>query len=151
MGLWDELCLISGLCPGGGPHLLFGDLESCLERIFEGLQKQKLELNLNENQLRDELQKILLLFRHEDYRDDTDYERAIVEGSLTSPYYFPFRSEKWDGWKAIAIGNFDESQGFSSKIDGFVSYIPFYFPLHDTTSGYHHSPCDISFWPRWPF
>jgi hypothetical protein len=151
MGLWDELCLICGLAQGGGPGRLFGILEDCLEKIIEDIRKQKLELNLTENQLRDEIQKILLLFQPEDYRNDSDYERGVVEGSLPSPSYFPFSFEKWDGWEAIAIGIFDESQDVPSRIDGFVSYILSGISSHDIPSGYYHSPCDISFWIRWPF
>ncbi|PVG01685.1 hypothetical protein CPB86DRAFT_781497, partial [Serendipita vermifera] len=129
MGCWDELCLICGLCPGGGPGTLFGDLEEILSTIMEGLEHMDLELDLNGDQLREEIRKVLLLFDEKDEDDDEDddddededdhesddegdnegdneddhdnddseytlYERAVMNGSITSASYFPLRSEE---------------------------------------------------------
>ncbi|CAG8701893.1 15292_t:CDS:2, partial [Acaulospora colombiana] len=111
MGLWDELCLICGLSLGGGPGSMFADggLEHCLDAIMESLEKQGLSLDISQDQLRDELRRILLLFQFDDYEIPTPYEEAVKSGSISSVSYFPFPSEEWDGWKAIAIGVFDDS------------------------------------------
>ncbi|PVG01671.1 hypothetical protein CPB86DRAFT_812300 [Serendipita vermifera] len=108
MGCWDELCLICGLRPGGGPDALFGDLDECVEMILNSLKEQKLKLRLNKKQARAEIRKVLKLFDAEDEDTPTEYEKAIVDGSIPPGPYFPLTSESWDGWAAIAIGVFDE-------------------------------------------
>ncbi|PVG01680.1 hypothetical protein CPB86DRAFT_83534 [Serendipita vermifera] len=111
MGYWDELCAICGLSPGGGPYEIFanGCLEDCLDAIIESLAKQNLALDINESELRSELRSVLRLFKLEALEVPTAYEEATKSGSISSGSYFPFHSDQWDGWKAIAIGVFDDS------------------------------------------
>ncbi|PVG01681.1 hypothetical protein CPB86DRAFT_83551 [Serendipita vermifera] len=124
MGCWDELCLICGLCPGGGPSMLFVDLERTLDRIMEGLEEQDLDLDLDDDQLREEIRKVLLLFDDDgdevDGKNCTRYERALRDGSIIPVHYFPLKSEEsWDGWGVIAIGCFDET-GNGQPVNGSV-------------------------------
>ncbi|CAG8648542.1 4255_t:CDS:10, partial [Acaulospora colombiana] len=112
MGCWDELCLICGLRPGGGPRLLCGELEKCLDMIIQSLEKQKIKIESYEDddELIEDIKRILSLFEGGDFYIPTNYERAVEEGSISPGSYFPFTYERnnWDGWKAIAIGIFDQ-------------------------------------------
>lgn len=110
MGGWSELCLICGLTPGGGPKGLFYSAEDCLEEVTKALEAQNVDLGLNIDQIREEIMKVLPLFEQEDQSQSskTRYEQAILDGSLSPDTYFPFASQDWDGWAAIAIGTFDE-------------------------------------------
>ncbi|PVG01674.1 hypothetical protein CPB86DRAFT_83415 [Serendipita vermifera] len=110
---WEELCLISGLRAGGGPGLLFGtDVEGTLNMIIKSLKSQELDLNLGKKRLRDEIGKVLQLFENVGTDFPTGYEEAIKSGSISPGPYFPFTYEyrKWDGWKAIAVENFDNDE-----------------------------------------
>jgi hypothetical protein len=99
-----------------------------LDSIIESLRSKKLQLDLDEDRLRDELTKILLLFEDAGWREPLPYEEGIMDGSIPSGPYFPFRSEGWEGWGAIAIGIFEESEDSpdiddsNRPSDGFVSY-----------------------------
>jgi hypothetical protein len=108
MGCWDELCLICGLRPGGGPDILFDDLDEWLDTIINNLLEQKLSLNIDEDELREEIRKLLLMFDAED-DEPTPYEEAIKGCSISREPWFPFKDEDWDGWGAIAIGAFDDT------------------------------------------
>jgi hypothetical protein len=152
MGVWEEICIICGLVPGGGPNWLYGDLERCLEKLIKDIQEQDIELDLDENQLRDEIRRVLLFFDPECDELDIAYKKAIMDGSIPPETYFPLESEEWDGWKTIAIGIFDEPQDFSSDIDegnkpseGFVSCTLFYISSLDYKLGCYNSPCDFTF------
>jgi hypothetical protein len=101
---WDELCLICGLGPGGGPRNLFGNIERCLDTLVRHLQDMKLDLNLSEQEIREEIRTVLSLF--ENY--GAAYEELLKKPSPGAPY-FPLRDDSWHGWKAIAIGTFDGS------------------------------------------
>ncbi|PVG01677.1 hypothetical protein CPB86DRAFT_83410 [Serendipita vermifera] len=108
---WEELCFLCGLRAGGGPGRLFdGPLKRPLNKIIESLKAQKLELGLSEEQMRKEVEKALQLFEGGVDGLPTGYEEAIYRGSIPPGPYFPFTYayERWDGWKAIAIGTFDE-------------------------------------------
>ncbi|PVG01673.1 hypothetical protein CPB86DRAFT_871077 [Serendipita vermifera] len=109
MGSWDELCLICGLRPGGGPRALYGDLWACLNMIIQSLEEQKFDLTLSKEELLEHIRKILLLFRAAGYYTPTGYEMAIAGGSISPGPYFPFTYEykSWNGWSAIAVGIFD--------------------------------------------
>ncbi|PVF91195.1 hypothetical protein CPB86DRAFT_878641 [Serendipita vermifera] len=110
MGSWDELCLICGLRPGGGPRMLYGDLWACLNMIIHSLEEQKLDLTLSKEELVEHIRKILLLFGDGKYYRPTSYETAIAGGSISPGPYFPFTYEykSWNGWSAIAVGIFDK-------------------------------------------
>jgi hypothetical protein len=136
MDYWDELCPICGMCPGGGPdHLYVESAEECIVDIMENIQSQQLNLDLDEDQLRDELEKIVPLFEGSGI---SAYEEEVLNGSITDGPYFPFQSNKWHGWEAVAIGIFDKAKvsSKSSKLslssgnetkssDGYVSYMQF--------------------------
>jgi hypothetical protein len=130
MGCWDELCLIRGLRPGGGPGSLFGgDLDGMLDQIVQDLVKQGLEIDLDENGLREEIRNLLKMFdTGEDDDEETEYEKAIEEGTISPGPWFPL-DDGWDGWDAIAIGAFDEADKDSPSADdtkfrnGYVSYM----------------------------
>ncbi|CAG8648525.1 4254_t:CDS:2, partial [Acaulospora colombiana] len=109
MGCWDELCLICGLRPGGGPTSLFVDRDACLNMIADSLKEQKIKYRLRKKDILEELRKLLKLFDdEEDSGDNTGYEKAVEEGSIAPGPYFPFSHEQWHGWEAIAIGVFDD-------------------------------------------
>jgi hypothetical protein len=115
--MWDELCLICGICPDGGPRKLFYDLEETLEKIIKDIQEQNLSLNIDEKELREEFRNLLVLFGDpKGLGDETDYEKAIKEGIISSGAWFPFNYD-WDGWKAIAIGIFDDTDEDISDVN----------------------------------
>jgi hypothetical protein len=126
MGWRDELCCLSGLKPGGGPRMLFSDLDTCLNQVMNGIALQDLSLSLSEEQLRNELRSLFLLFEDPGESKRTTYETSILDGSIPTGPYFPFDSEEWDGWKAIAVGIFDEPRlwplGPGDLSYGYVSY-----------------------------
>jgi hypothetical protein len=128
MGDWDELCLICGLTPGGGPDILFDDLDEWTDGIVYDLQELGLDLDLNEDELRQKIRKLLLMFYVGD-NEPTPYKKAIKDGSISHGPWFPFKDERWDGWEAIAIGIFDENHEYQSPPPkGYVSYIRPLFP-----------------------
>jgi hypothetical protein len=159
MGVWEEMCIICGLVPGGGPRMLYCDLERSLEKLTKNIQGQNLQLDLDENQLRDELRKVLLFFDPKHYESGyMAYKKAVMDGSIPLVTYFPFDFEEWDGWKAIAIGIFEEPRDFSSDIngenkpsEGFVSCNLFYISSVHYISGCYNSPCDYAFRSRRTF
>jgi hypothetical protein len=123
MGDWDELCLICGLVPGGGPRILFDYLDESTDGIVYDLQELELDLDLDEDELRQEIRRLLLMFYVED-DEPTPYEKAIKDGSISRGPWFPFTGERWDGWEAIAIGVFDEDGRYPSPLPkGYVSQI----------------------------
>jgi hypothetical protein len=131
MGCWDEVCLICGLCPGGGPDRLFSDLDEMLDEIIKNLQEQDLDLDLDENGLREEIRNLLMMFDDgEDGNDETGYEKAIKEGTILPGTWFPFAYEGWDGWGAIAIGVFDEEHE-ANPAKGYVSTVQIPFSSTD--------------------
>ncbi|PVF91194.1 hypothetical protein CPB86DRAFT_792216, partial [Serendipita vermifera] len=113
----EELCLICGLREGGGPWGLFWDGEECLDMIIKDIEEQKLNITLSREELREEIRNLLLLFNAEYSSDSTGYEQAVKEGSISPGPYFPFTSdyEKWEGWKAVAVGIFDEHSNDDAK------------------------------------
>lgn len=110
MACWDELCLICGLRPEGGPRILFEDLDASLKMIIRSLEEQDIELKPSREQVIEDIRKVLLLFDTADHCIPTNYEEAIERGTKPPGTYFPFTYEykSWDGWNAIAIGLFDE-------------------------------------------
>jgi hypothetical protein len=119
---WDELCLICGLGPGGGPRNLFGNIERCLDTLVRHLQDMKLDLKLSQQEMREDIRSVLSLFEN----DGAAYE-VLLKPCPGVPY-FPLRNDSWDGWKAIAIGTFDESgESLATVItdaNGVNNYIP---------------------------
>ncbi|PVF92491.1 hypothetical protein CPB86DRAFT_183800 [Serendipita vermifera] len=118
-----ELCVICGLTPDGGPTRLFDTKEKCLDNLIKNLQDMNLDLDMGEQELRQEIENILDLF---EWAGD-GYRELLQETSLDAPY-FPFPDQLWDGWKAIVIGTFDESgQHLSTTFydaNGFLNYRP---------------------------
>ncbi|PVG01676.1 hypothetical protein CPB86DRAFT_823596 [Serendipita vermifera] len=51
MACWDELCLICGLRPEGGPRILFEDLDASLKMIIRSLEEQDIELKPSREQI----------------------------------------------------------------------------------------------------
>jgi hypothetical protein len=151
MGSWSEICLICGLTPGGGPKSLWCQMEDCLDDIIAALRKQEIESELNEDQLREEIREILLLFEHEgDSRlNPTKYEKAVLNGSISFGCYFPFTSEDWDGWAPIAIGTFDQDGeplvtvkegGIHIPPSGYVSQTPVFAVYLNSIIGSYNTP-----------
>jgi hypothetical protein len=122
MGGRHELCLICGLCPGGGPITFLGNLDDVLYDIIKDIQEQDLDLGLNESELREEIRNLLAMFDVDDMSEPTAYEEAIKEGTIAPGPWFPFTYEAWDGWGSIAIGVFDEKDRVNPT-RGYVSTI----------------------------
>jgi hypothetical protein len=151
MGSWSEICLICGLIPGGGPKSLWCEMDECLDDIIAALRKQEIESGLNEDQLRGEIREVLLLFEQEggSRLNPTKYEKAVLNGSISCGSYFPFTSEDWDGWAAIAIGTFDQDGeplitvkegGILIPPSGFVSQTPVFAVYSNSIIGSHNTP-----------
>jgi hypothetical protein len=149
MGTWDEICLICGMRLGGGPDILYRDLETFLAKLLQDLQGQNLNLDLDKDQLTKEIRDILLLFEP-DMRRSIKYKEVTVGLPEWSVPYFPspLWSDTWAGWEAIAIGTFnDQEHGFVAFTPvnikfprGFVSYVSLLASLVDFITGRHHSP-----------
>jgi hypothetical protein len=102
MGGWDEICLICGLSPNGGPKLLFYDLEECLSMLIEYIQGSHHEFENKE--LREEIRDLLLLFHHPSYREQIPYANMKKSSPISLPY-FPLDKENQP---AIVVGTFGE-------------------------------------------
>jgi hypothetical protein len=146
MGSWDEICLICGIRPGGGPDTLYRNLETFLAKLLQNLQGQNLNLDLDEDQLTKEIRDILLLFEPDRW-GSVKYKEVIVDWRGWSVPYFPSSLDTWVGWEAIAIGTFnDQGHGFvgftpgnTKPPRGFVSYVSLLASLVDFITGRHHS------------
>jgi hypothetical protein len=130
MGSWDEICLICGIRPGGGPDTPYGNLETFLAKLLQDLRGQNLNLDLDEDQLTKEIRDILLLFQPNIW-GSINYKEVTVDWPEWSVPYFPSSLDTWAGWEAIAIGTFnDQESGFGTSTPGnakpprgFVSYM----------------------------
>jgi hypothetical protein len=129
VGCWDELCLISGLCPGGGPGRLFHDLDDCLDMIMKDLRDRKVVSEHEDGEIRADLRRILLWFESDGHGKLTQYEKRTLEAPSSFSSYFPSLDQDWDGWNAIAVGTFDkngesldvDSNGVRTPPKGYVS------------------------------
>ncbi|PVF91000.1 hypothetical protein CPB86DRAFT_878739 [Serendipita vermifera] len=61
MGGWDELCLICGVKPGGGPIELFPDFGEPVNKLVGHVQQSNLDLNLDQAQLWEEIENLVLM------------------------------------------------------------------------------------------
>jgi hypothetical protein len=146
MGSWDEICLICGIRPGGGPDTLYSNLETFLAMLLQDLQGQNLRLNLDEDQVIKGIRDVLLLFQPEGTRLLRDKVVTIDWPEQPVPY-FPSYLDTWAGWEAIAIGTFDDQEcgfgaftpGNTKPPRGFVSYVPLLAWLAEFITGRHHS------------
>jgi hypothetical protein len=102
MGCWDELCVVSGIRPGGGPKALIyhGDLEEVASAIAEEVDASD-ETHLTLSQLRSIITEALTT------------TLPISEGGLSQHeddvWWIPDGLLEWHGFDtSVAIGHFDE-------------------------------------------
>jgi hypothetical protein len=117
MARWDEICLICALRPDGGPRQLYNILSDWLDKIPYYIQRTQPDLDLDEDELCEEIRRLLLMFDVTYDDEPTGYEIGIKEGHIPSGPYFPFTYEKWDGWKPMVIGDTEQLNQSREDID----------------------------------
>lgn len=119
MGGWDELCLICGVKPGGGPIELFPDFGEPVNKLVGHVQQSNLDLNLDQAQLWEEIENLVLMLCGLlwDQDDLPPHPRLKLLENYGKPHYI-FDSETPESYRAIAIGNLMimETPGITSSI-----------------------------------
>jgi hypothetical protein len=113
MNWLDDLCVISGLKPDKGPVYLFRALKPCLNMIIEDIKSQNLGLDLDERQLRREIETVL---RRCNKSSGEAFYKDTAEGASEEEDYC--REDYGSGHReALVIGTFDQD-GYGLSING---------------------------------